>query len=36
MTARCGEADMRLLFVLVLIVVGVGLAYLTTLGVLHR
>jgi hypothetical protein len=29
-------ADMRTLFVLVLAIVGVGLAYFITLGLLHR
>jgi hypothetical protein len=36
MTAPCRVVDMRTLFVLLLAVVGVGLAYFITLGVLQR
>jgi hypothetical protein len=36
MTAPCRVADMRTLFVALLTIVGVGLAYLITLGLLHR
>jgi hypothetical protein len=35
-TASCREAEMRVLFVLLLVVVTLGLAYIITLGVLHR
>ena len=35
-TALCRAADMRTLFVLLLSVVGVGLAYFIALGLLHR
>jgi hypothetical protein len=33
---RCGAVEMRTLFVLCLVVVGVGLAYILMLGALHR
>jgi hypothetical protein len=36
MTARCKEAEMRALFVILLVFVTLGLAYVITLGVLHR
>jgi hypothetical protein len=35
-TAHCGETEMRTLFVLCLTVVTGGLAYLITIGLLHR
>jgi len=35
-TARCKEAEMRALFVILLVFVTLGLAYVIALGVLHR
>jgi hypothetical protein len=35
-TARCKEAEMRVLFTLLLVFVTLGLAYIIVLGVLHR